>query len=260
MKTKIPKIIHLVWFGGQLPDKEKYCIESWSTICPDYEIKIWNEETFDINSNQYVKEAYECKKYAFVSDYVRLYALYHCGGIYLDTDVELFRNFDEFLNYDFFTSFENMSIIVAAVTGATKNNEIIGELLKQYENRSFFTDANKTKMDLTPNVFPITIFLKHFVGFEVNNTRQEKIYKGMNCLLLPTEYYFPQDYVTKEIKMTKNTHGIHIYSSSWITKKMKFQDNCALFARKLLGEKLFRKCEKKYLDAKVNKIAKATLK
>ena len=129
MDNKIPKIIHFVWFGkGVIPEKDQKCIASWVLNCPDYEIMMWNEDTFDINSNQYVKEAYENKKYAFVSDYVRLYALYNYGGIYLDTDVEIFKPFDEFLKYDFFTSFENMCMLVLAVTGCTKHNKIIEKL------------------------------------------------------------------------------------------------------------------------------------
>ncbi|MFP3393795.1 glycosyltransferase, partial [Brevibacillus sp. SIMBA_076] len=83
------------------------CIESWEKHLPDYEFVEWNEENFDINCNQFVKEAYEEKKWAFVSDYVRLWALYHYGGIYLDTDVEVLKGFDAFLGHDSFSGFED---------------------------------------------------------------------------------------------------------------------------------------------------------
>ncbi len=94
----IPKVIHYIWFGkGKKNELIEGCMKSWKKYCPDYEIKEWNEDNFDINSNQYVKEAYDNKKWAFVSDYVRLYALYNEGGVYLDTDCELLGNIDEFL-------------------------------------------------------------------------------------------------------------------------------------------------------------------
>ena len=99
----IPKIIHYCWFGkNPLSDLAKKCIDSWKKYCPDYEIIEWNEENFDINSNVYVKEAYDSKKWAFVTDYVRLYALDKCGGIYMDTDVELLKGIDVFLENEAF--------------------------------------------------------------------------------------------------------------------------------------------------------------
>ena len=94
----IPKIIHYVWVGGKplTPLAEK-CIASWKKYCPDYEIKRWDEKTFDVNQNKYCKQAYECKKWAFASDFVRLYVLYNEGGIYLDSDIEVLKNFDDLL-------------------------------------------------------------------------------------------------------------------------------------------------------------------
>ena len=97
-KQQIPKIIHYCWFGkGPKPELAIKCIESWKKYCPDYEIKEWNEDNFDLNYNAYVKEAYENKKWAFVTDVVRLYALVNYGGIYMDTDVEVIKPLDEFL-------------------------------------------------------------------------------------------------------------------------------------------------------------------
>ena len=99
----IPKIIHYCWFGrGEKPEQAKKCIESWQKFLSEYEIKEWNEDNFDINSNQYVREAYESRKFAFVTDYVRLYAIYTEGGIYMDTDVEVIGNFDSFLHHQAF--------------------------------------------------------------------------------------------------------------------------------------------------------------
>ena len=95
----IPKIIHYCWFGrGQMPELALKCLESWKKYCPDYEIKEWNEDNFDLETYPYAREAYENRKFAFVTDVVRLYALYHEGGIYMDTDVEVLKPLDRFLN------------------------------------------------------------------------------------------------------------------------------------------------------------------
>ena len=100
----IPKIIHYCWFGGNpLPADARRCIESWKKYLPDYKIKEWNENNFDINSNQYVREAYEKRKFAFVTDYVRLYALVNEGGVYMDTDVEVIKSYDPFLHHTAFS-------------------------------------------------------------------------------------------------------------------------------------------------------------
>ena len=116
----IPKIIHCVWFGqNEFSEKEKKCIESWKKYLPEYEIMVWNEKNFDLNQNKYVKEAYILKKYAFVSDYVRLWALYHYGGIYMDTDVEVVKPFDDFLNKSVFLCFET-SMVSIGTCGAEK--------------------------------------------------------------------------------------------------------------------------------------------
>ena len=112
----IPKIIHYCWFGGKpLPNTAIKCIRSWKKHCPDYEIHCWNEKNFDINVCPYVKEAYEEKAWAFVSDYARLWIIYNYGGIYLDTDVELLKNIDNLLKYDVFMGFENKQYVNTGV-------------------------------------------------------------------------------------------------------------------------------------------------
>lgn len=125
----IPKIIHYCWFGNKpKPDFVKQCINSWKKYLPDYEIREWNDEDLKHCNNLYVQEAYKAKKYAFISDYFRLYALYNRGGIYFDTDNEIFKPFDEFLNLDFFSGYENWNGYISpftAVVGAKKGNKII---------------------------------------------------------------------------------------------------------------------------------------
>ena len=133
MTNKIPKILHFIWLGNnEKPKQVLDCIESWKKFCPDYEIKEWNDEILEEIDNQFAKEAYEVKKYAFASDYLRLYVLKKYGGIYLDTDVELTQSLDEFLYNEFFIGHENYNNVISIATnliGATQENQIINSLL-----------------------------------------------------------------------------------------------------------------------------------
>ena len=154
----IPKIIHYCWFGGKpKPELAEKCIESWQRMCPDYEIREWNEEKFDINSNRYVKEAYEAKKFAFVTDYVRLYAMYTEGGIYMDTDVMVLKPLDEYLKHEAFSGFESKKKIPTGIMAAEKGHHLFGELLKYYDTARFLKDDGT--LDMTTNVEIITNML-----------------------------------------------------------------------------------------------------
>lgn len=129
----IPKIIHYVWFGHEEKnERTKKCIESWKKYLPDYEIIEWNEDNFPIDYNDFTKQAYENKKWAFVSDVARLYALYNYGGIYMDTDVEVYKSLDPFLNDEGFTGFEDIHYPVTATMGSVKNNPVIKLMLDYY--------------------------------------------------------------------------------------------------------------------------------
>lgn len=139
----IPKVIHYVWLGkGEKNDRIKHCIESWKKYMPDYEIKEWNEDNFDINYNDFTKKAYEEKKYAFVSDVIRLYALYTEGGIYMDTDVEVYKSLDDFLNQEGFTGFEDIHYPCTATMGCIKGNPIIKLFLDYYNCIDFINYPN----------------------------------------------------------------------------------------------------------------------
>ena len=138
----IPKIIHYCWFGDA--DKEKYLskyVNKWGKVLRDYQIIEWNEKNFDLKkSPRFVQEAYQKRKYAFVSDYVRLYALNQMGGIYLDTDIEVIKCFDDILNNDFFIGFENEKYIATCVIGAQKGNMLIKYFMSFYEYRKFINE------------------------------------------------------------------------------------------------------------------------
>lgn len=217
MEHKIPKIIHYCWFGrGQIPEEAIEYMKSWKKYCPDYKIIEWNEETFDISSNKYVKEAYENKKFAFVTDFVRLYALYNYGGIYMDTDVEVIKSLDPFLKNNAFSGFEDNMSIPTGIMGATKGNLWIGDMLHEYDNIGFVKEDGT--FDLTTNVIRITQNTVDLYGLKRDNTLQTL---KDTVTLYPSEYLCPKSWRTGLITITDNTHTIHHFSGSWQTDDVK---------------------------------------
>lgn len=209
----IPKVIHYCWFGGNsFPPLAEKCIESWKKYCPDYKIVRWDEGNFNLNYNDYVKEAYEAKKWAFITDVVRLYALVNYGGIYMDTDVEVLKPLDDLLEYEALSGFESETQIQTGLMASQAGQEFFKELLMDYESRHF--RKKDGTLDLTANVSYITnACLKY--GLKQNNRKQT--IKGFT--LLPKDYLCPKDYKTRELNITKNTYTIHHFDGSWITGK-----------------------------------------
>ena len=217
--ARIPKIIHYCWFGGNpLPDLAKKCIDSWKKMCPDYEIKEWNENTININGmNAYVREAYKNKKWAFVTDYIRLYIIYNYGGIYLDTDVELLKNLDVLLDHDSFFGIENNNVVNTGLGfGAAKGNKLVKMLMDDYENVHFI--LKNGNLDLEPCPIRNT---KTLSGIFNKFDDYKKINSYKNNYFYPKEYFCPMDNVTKEINITDNTFSIHYYSGTWLDEKAK---------------------------------------
>lgn len=214
----IPKIIHYCWFGGNdLPESAKKCIDSWKKNCPDYEIKCWNEESFDISSVKYVKEAYESKRFAFVSDYVRLFALYNCGGIYFDTDVELLKPIDNLLPYKGFIATEKgaptpygrrILVNTGSGVGAEPKNSVIKAMLDLYEKVPFVKETGD--FDTMPCTVRCTNALEN-IGFESKNEMQVID----DFAFLPVDFFSPFDFMTHKTSITENTYGIHYYNNSW---------------------------------------------
>lgn len=213
MENKIPKIIHYCWFGGNpLPEMAVKCIGSWKKYCPDYEIVEWNEQNFDLSINDYVVEAHESKKWAFVSDVARLYALVNHGGIYMDTDVEVIKPLDELLKFEAFSGFESEKRIPTGLMACEKGHRMFAELLQDYEGEHFKREDGS--LDMTTNVTRITnTCLKY--GLKLNN--QFQCVNGFT--LLPKDYLCPKDYETKEINITRNTYTIHHFDGSWHSKE-----------------------------------------
>jgi len=215
-ENMIPKKIHYCWFGRHpLTEKALCCIESWRKYCPDYEIIQWNEDNFDIDLNNYVREAYEAKKWAFVSDVARLYVLVKYGGIYMDTDVEVIRPLDKLLQYEAVSGFEGMNRVSTGLMASKAGQGLFVELLDDYKDRHF---RIKQGFDLTTNVTRITMICKKY-GLVLNNTRQ--IIDGF--LLLPTDYLCPKNLDTGEIVLTSNTLCIHHFDGSWLPLEEKYQ-------------------------------------
>lgn len=213
MKQKIPKKIHYCWFGGNpLPDDAKKYIDSWKKFCPDYEIIEWNESNFDLNSNDYIKEAYDAKKWAFVTDYVGLYVMYNFGGVYMDTDVELLSNIDKFLEHDAFSGFESVNWIPTGIMACKKGFTLFKELLDDYDDRHFIKEDGT--YDLTTNVLSITKICKKY-GLELNNNYQ--VIEGF--ALYPNDVFCPKSHETGIINITNNTVAIHHFAGSWLDNR-----------------------------------------
>jgi hypothetical protein len=225
----IPKVIHYCWFGSApMPKLALKCIDSWKKILPDYELKLWNETNFDIQSVPYTKEAYYARKYAFVTDYVRLYALFHFGGIYMDTDVEVLKSLDDLLYLPGFSGFESETEVPTGIMACEQHNVWSKEQLDEYNGKHFITVDEK--LDMTSNVQIISASMASN-GFRLQNSYQ--VYK--NCMhLFPKEYFCPKSR-TGILTLTSNTYCIHHFAASWDTPQLKLK---RWFFRKLLGPKI----------------------
>lgn len=205
----IPKKIHYCWYGGKpLPKLAEKCLASWRKYCPDYEIIRWDESNTDMESNQYVREAYQAKKWAFITDYVRLKVLYDYGGVYMDTDVQLIAPLDEFLDNPGFSGFENEHQVPTGIMAAEQGNAFIEILLRDYDNRPFL-NVDGTP-DLTTNVDTITRLAVE-KGLRLNNELQSV----GDFMFYPFDYFCPKDFRTLKVHITKNTVAIHHFAGSW---------------------------------------------
>ena len=224
----IPKTIHYCWFGrGAMPQLAKDCIASWHKFMPDWEYKLWNEDNFDVEAVPYTKEAYEEKKYAFVSDYVRLWALEREGGIYLDTDVEIFKPFDDLLACYAFAGFEGSKHmpIGTCVMASVAQGEWVREMLDAYKCRHFVNSEGKN--DLTTNVQFIT---KIMCENGLVTDGKEQIYKDLH--VFPVDYFCPRQ-TTGEYLKTENTYCDHLGMGSWLENNKCWKNKFG----KIVGEK-----------------------
>lgn len=229
----IPKTIHYCWFGGNpLPKSAQKCVASWKKYCSDYEIKRWDESNFDININTYVREAYESKKFAFVTDYVRLYAMYTYGGIYMDTDVEVVASLDRFLKHRAFSGFEEDRFIHTGIMAGEKGFALYKYLLEYYDDKSFIKPDGS--LDTMTNTGIITKMLTE-KGFVPNGRFQ--VVEGF--ALYPKDVFCPYDNSSGKLSMTKDTAAIHWFNKSWMDKQMSFRLKFTRPFHRLFGNDCF---------------------
>lgn len=210
----IPKIIHYCWFGGKpLPKSARKCIASWHRHFPEFEIREWNESDFDVNAIPYTREAYERGKYAFVSDYARFYVLYHHGGLYFDTDVEVIRPMYDLISAGAFMGIEQSAASTGVNPGlglaAEQGMEIYKTVLDYYSTLHFVDESGQ---QLPGTVVKHTTDILVRYGFVCENRMQEvagvKIY--------PNDWFNPLDDATGRLTVTGNTRSIHHYSKTWV--------------------------------------------
>ena len=195
----IPKILHLCWLSDDpFPPLVEKCVQTWKSILHDYEIMLWNRDRFDIASVPWVSEAFSKKKYAFAADYIRFYALYHYGGIYLDSDVEVLKSFDPLLSKSFFVGKETNGDIEAAVLGAEQGLGWIKQCLDYYNDRHFIMPDGRFDMR------PVPLLMN------------EILEKNSITDVYPSDFFSPKSSTSKKIKLTRNTYCIHHFDGNWI--------------------------------------------
>lgn len=212
----IPKVIHYCWFGGNpLPESAKKCIDSWKKYCPDFEIREWNESNYNVSTCTYIEEAYNAKKWAFVSDFARFDILNTYGGLYFDTDVELIRPIDDIWEKGPFMGMEiceigddEVAVNPGLGMGTFAGHPLLNEMCARYRDMHFLNKDGS--YNLTTIVQHTTDLLKSY-GFSAENNMQNA---GM-FWIYPCDYFCPLDYVTGELVITPNTRSIHHYRASW---------------------------------------------
>lgn len=242
----IPQIIHYCWFGGTpLPKSAEKCIESWKKYCPDYELKLWNEENFDLQCNAYCAEMYRRKKWAFLTDYVRLKVVHDQGGVYLDTDVQLVKPLDALVEKGAYMGFECSDLVATGLGFAAEaGHPFLKENMAYYENMTDF-EVLRACPHITTELME-----KHGLVRDCAQTQQ---LAGMT--VYAAEYLCPKNERTGLMQKTKNTYSIHHYDASWFEESWKeskkkrwreeklrhFRTTPNRILRKVMGEQRYEK-------------------
>lgn len=230
MERRIPHIIHYCWFGGKaLPELAKKCIASWRKYLPDYEIKEWNEQNFNVWQTTYSSEAYRLKMYAHVSDYARFWILYHYGGIYFDTDVEVIRSLDDIIEKGSFMGFEcqegtkrdnpNGNVNPGLGMGAYKEHPFFKQMTCYYEHIHFVRWNGKSTGNITRHA-------TRFLNYEQKEINERGVVNVSKLQVYPIEYFCPLDYYRKQMHITENTRTIHHYMESWVKHTNRWKNLC----------------------------------
>lgn len=231
------KMLHYCWFGKAPKSKTiEKCIASWKQYFPDWKLMEWNEDNFDIHHNIYVEQAYNAKKWAFVSDYCRFWALEKYGGIYFDTDVEVIRSFDPLLQNDGFTGFETDQFVAPGlVLYAKESDNAIVKAARAYYDGARFLDENGERIKI--NVCGIfTEILKQY-GFQPNGCQQ----RCGDMIVYPKDFFCPFDDATGVLHKTENTYSIHWYDKSWMPKRKILRNRIMRIVHRILGSDIRQK-------------------
>lgn len=243
----IPKIIHYIWFGTKpFPDKVKECIKSWKKYLPDYKIMFWNEDTFDIpGSCEFVREAYQMKKYAFVSDYVRLWALREYGGVYLDTDIEIIKAIPDHLFFNKVVMGTDDEGYLTALMMAEPSHPYICRCLDAYHHIKFILGENKLNMEV--NNTSLQEQLKYY-GYRVLNARQSL---AMGIEVFPDDFFHVRSLSTGKLNLTKNSIAIHWHTITWVSPKTRLINYLRInILIPLIGNRLYSTITKKIKHGK----------
>ena len=242
----IPKVIHLCWLSGDAyPQKIARCLDSWKKILPDYEVMLWDTKRFPLGQSQWVREAFEARKYAFAADYIRFYALYHHGGIYMDSDVEVLRRFDDLLDLPYFIGAEKAGTPEAAIIGAEAGCDWIKQCLDYYDGRPFKKADGSLDIRKLPEIMMEQMGLLKPV--RVLSTEESKLIRQMDMqrevLVMSDDYFSPKVFDSREVEITPDTYAIHHYQNSWFSPKAKAYYRTRTRLIRLFGYNFVRKAE-----------------
>lgn len=233
----IPKIIHYCWLSGDpYPNDIQECIDSWHEHLPDYDFMLWDMNNFDVSSVPYVKQAVDARKWAFASDYIRLWAIYNYGGIYLDSDIKVLKSFDGLLSEKAFTAFESGGRIAAWIFGGEKGAPIFKELLDYYKDRNFLREDGS--LEQIPNTIPTTkILVNH--GLKACN----KVQRLDDITVFTEDYFSPFNPWTKKTVITDNSYAMHLFKGAWFWDKSdeEFMGRVEAYTDSFIGGKLIGK-------------------
>lgn len=237
----IPKVIHYCWFGrNPLPKSAQKCIDSWRKYFPDYEIKEWNEDNFNVNIISYTEEAYKSKKYAFVSDFARFWVLYHYGGIYFDTDVEVIKPMKDIIERGSFMGIEvpstSNAVVPAVAPGlglGCKSEHAVYRAILDYYKTLHFIDEKGDIVTTTVVKHTTDILIKY--GLRATNEIQEVA----GIWIYPQEYFNPLDDATGRLNITNNTRSIHWYSKTWVSNYSPLRTMITRFIHRIFGVNSF---------------------
>ena len=215
----IPKIIHYIWLGkGEKPKIFQRCFDSWKKFCSDWQFMLWDESNVDLDCCEYVREAYDAKKYAFASDVIRFQKLYEYGGVYLDIDVELLKPIDDLLGEKCFMGFEAGPLLAPGlIIGTEKHNQDFQKILDDYYHDKFVIDGQL-------NIKTICVRCEEYYA-KLGLEKKDKMQQLDTITIYSSEYFCPINTITNRKKITKNTYSIHWYYASWYSPKQRFKKN-----------------------------------